>query len=98
MPVLLQCNSTARVAPECQEEALSPKCHGFVRPCRGEPERTDHCEDERRAYETDVTPILAMARYELGGAIEPVDTYRASEWRPRKAQERGRASMSAGIV
>ena len=34
----------------------------------------------------------------LGGAIEPVDTYRASEWRPRKAQERGRASMSAGIV
>jgi L-rhamnose isomerase/sugar isomerase len=54
--------------------------------------------DLRRAYETDVTPILAMARYELGGAIEPVDTYRASEWRPRKAQERGRASMSAGIV
>jgi len=25
--------------------------------------------DLRRAYETDVTPILAMARYELGGAI-----------------------------
>jgi L-rhamnose isomerase/sugar isomerase len=54
--------------------------------------------DLRRAYETDVTPILAMARHELGGAIEPIAAYRASEWRPRKAQERGRASMSAGIV
>ena len=54
--------------------------------------------DLRRAYETDVAPILAMARYELGGAIDPIDAYRTSEWRPRKAQERGRASMSAGIV
>jgi L-rhamnose isomerase/sugar isomerase len=54
--------------------------------------------DLRRAYETDVAPILAMARYELGGAIEPVETYRRSQWRPRKAQERGRASAAAGIV
>lgn len=54
--------------------------------------------DLRRAYETDVAPILAMARYELGGAIEPVETYRRSQWRPRKAQERGRASTAAGIV
>ena len=54
--------------------------------------------DLRRAYETDVAPILAMARYELGGAIEPVDTYRRSQWRPRKSQERGRASTAAGIV
>jgi L-rhamnose isomerase/sugar isomerase len=52
----------------------------------------------RRAYETDVAPILTMARYELGGAIDPIDVYRTSEWRPRKAQERGRASASAGIV
>jgi L-rhamnose isomerase/sugar isomerase len=54
--------------------------------------------DLRRAYETDVAPILAMARYELGGAIDPIETYRTAEWRPRKAQERGRASTSAGIV
>jgi L-rhamnose isomerase/sugar isomerase len=54
--------------------------------------------DLRRAYETDVAPILAMARYELGGAIDPIETYRTSEWRRRKAQERGRASTSAGIV
>ncbi|HVM99719.1 MAG TPA: L-rhamnose catabolism isomerase [Caulobacteraceae bacterium] len=55
-------------------------------------------QDLRRAYETDVAPILAMARLELGGAIDPIDTYRASEWRPRKAQERARASAAAGIV
>jgi L-rhamnose isomerase/sugar isomerase len=54
--------------------------------------------DLRRAYETDVAPILAMARYELDGAIDPVETYRRSQWRPRKAQERARASNAAGIV
>ena len=54
--------------------------------------------DLRRAYEIDVAPILGMARYELGGAIEPIETYRRSQWRPRKAQERGRASGAAGIV
>lgn len=52
----------------------------------------------RRAYETDVAPILAMSRYELSGAIEPVSVYRRSRWRSRKAQERGRASNAAGIV
>jgi L-rhamnose isomerase/sugar isomerase len=52
----------------------------------------------RRAYETDVGPILAMTRYELGGAVEPVAVYRESRWRSRKAQERERASSGAGIV
>ena len=52
--------------------------------------------DLRRAYETDVAPILAMARYELGGAIDPIDVYRTCEWRPRKAQERGRALERGG--
>jgi L-rhamnose isomerase/sugar isomerase len=53
----------------------------------------------RRAYDTDVSPILAMARYELGGAIDPIAAYRASGWRARKAQTRkARASASAGIV
>ncbi len=53
----------------------------------------------RRAYDTDVTPILAMARRELGGAIDPIATYRASEWRARKAHERKPiATGSAGIV
>jgi L-rhamnose isomerase/sugar isomerase len=53
----------------------------------------------RRAYDTDVTPILAMARYELGGAIDPIATYRASEWRVRKAQVRKPVAVGqAGIV
>ena len=53
----------------------------------------------RRAYDTDVTPLLAMVRYELGGAIDPVATYRASEWRPRKAQTRKAPEPAkAGIV
>jgi L-rhamnose isomerase/sugar isomerase len=53
----------------------------------------------RRAYDTDVTPILAMARYELGGAIDPIAAYRASEWRARKAQVRKPIAVGqAGIV
>jgi L-rhamnose isomerase/sugar isomerase len=53
----------------------------------------------RRAYDTDVSPILAMARFELGGAIDPIATYRASGWRTRKAQSRkAPAVASAGIV
>jgi L-rhamnose isomerase/sugar isomerase len=53
----------------------------------------------RRAYDTDVTPLLAMVRYELGGAIDPIATYRASGWRARKAQTRKPpAPAAAGIV
>jgi L-rhamnose isomerase/sugar isomerase len=53
----------------------------------------------RRAYDTDVSPILAMARYEAGGAIDPIATYRASGWRARKAQTRKVAQVAAaGIV
>jgi L-rhamnose isomerase/sugar isomerase len=53
----------------------------------------------RRAYDTDVTPILAMARYELGGAIDPIAAYRTSEWRMRKAQVRKPIAVGqAGIV
>jgi len=53
----------------------------------------------RRGYDTDVLPILAMARYEAGGAIDPIATYRASGWRARKAQTRKVPEIaSAGIV
>jgi L-rhamnose isomerase/sugar isomerase len=53
----------------------------------------------RRAYDTDVSSLLAMARYELGGAIDPIATYRASGWRARKAQTRkAPATAAAGIV
>lgn len=52
----------------------------------------------RRAYRTDVSPILAMARMEAGGAIDVLDTYRRSGWRGRKAQERSPVGLGAGIV
>ncbi len=52
----------------------------------------------RTAYECDVSPILAKARIDRHGAADPVEAYRQSGWRPRKAQERKAATGSAGIV
>jgi L-rhamnose isomerase/sugar isomerase len=52
----------------------------------------------RHAYRTDVTPIVAMARAEAGGAIDALAAYRDSGWRERKAQERKPAGTAAGIV
>lgn len=52
----------------------------------------------RSAYDTDVGPILAMARLEAGGAIDPLAAYRRSQWRARKAQERTPVGLGAGIV
>ncbi|MBL0768521.1 TIM barrel protein [Sphingopyxis sp. XHP0097] len=52
----------------------------------------------RRAYNIDVTPIVAKARAEAGGAIDMIATYRDSGWRQRKAQERQRVGLGAGIV
>jgi L-rhamnose isomerase / sugar isomerase len=48
----------------------------------------------KRAFTTDVSPILAEARRRNGGALDPVATYRASGYRDRKANER--PSMTAG--
>jgi len=53
----------------------------------------------KRAYTTDVSPILAMARLRAGGAIAPIETYRASSYRKPKARERPPVTgTSAGIV
>ncbi|MDX2054366.1 MAG: L-rhamnose catabolism isomerase [Polyangiaceae bacterium] len=53
----------------------------------------------QRAYQTDVEPILQMARLRAGGAIDLVGTYRASGYRKQKAEERPAASGSrSGIV
>ena len=51
----------------------------------------------RGAYRTDVTPILAMARAEAGGAVDALAAYRESGWRDRKAQERKPVGLGAGI-
>ncbi len=52
----------------------------------------------RAAYRVDVSPIVAMARTEAGGAIDVLDFYRQSNWRERKAQERKAVGLGAGIV
>ncbi|MFZ5742990.1 MAG: TIM barrel protein [Pseudomonadota bacterium] len=52
----------------------------------------------RAAYRADLTPLLAMARYEAGGAIDVLSFYRESGWRARKAQERKPVGLGAGIV
>ena len=52
----------------------------------------------RKAYDTDVSPVLAKARYEAGGAIDVIEAYRESGWRKRKAQERKEVGLGAGIV
>ncbi|TGQ44660.1 L-rhamnose catabolism isomerase [Mesorhizobium sp. M00.F.Ca.ET.216.01.1.1] len=51
------------------------------------------------AYRTDVEPILAMARLNTGGAIDPVAAYRAAGYRAKVAAERPAvASGGGGIV
>ena len=53
----------------------------------------------KAAYRTDVEPILAMARLNAGGAIDPVAAYRASGYRARVTAERPAvASGGGGIV
>jgi L-rhamnose isomerase/sugar isomerase len=53
----------------------------------------------KRAYRTDVEPVLAKARQLAGGAIDPIATYRASGYRGRVAAERpASVGGSGGIV
>lgn len=53
----------------------------------------------KTAFRTDVEPILAMARYEAGGAIDPIGAYRAAGYRGKVAQVRPAvASGGGGIV
>jgi L-rhamnose isomerase/sugar isomerase len=42
----------------------------------------------KRAYETDVTALVAEARHRGGGAIDPIAAYRASGYRATKTTER----------
>ena len=52
----------------------------------------------RAAFETDVRPLLAMARAEAGGAMDWLTVYRESGYRARKARERKPVGLGAGIV
>ncbi len=50
----------------------------------------------KRAYRTDVEPILAEARRRTGGAIEPIAAYRASGYRKKVAKERPESRSDGG--
>lgn len=53
----------------------------------------------KRAFTTDVQPILAKARVQRGAAIDPVAVYRASGYRAACAQRRpAQPSFGGGIV
>lgn len=53
----------------------------------------------KSAYNTDVSPILAMARKRSGGAIDPIATYRAADYRLQLASNRpAMRGSSSGIV
>jgi L-rhamnose isomerase / sugar isomerase len=53
----------------------------------------------KQAFITDVSPILAEARRRKGGAIAPIETYRASNYREEKTRERPPvAGSSSGII
>ena len=42
----------------------------------------------KQAYETDVTPLIAAARLERGGALDPVAAFRTSRYREQVADAR----------
>ena len=51
------------------------------------------------AYNTDVSPILAMHRMRAGGAIDPIATYRSANYRKNLESARPSTnSNSSGIV
>ncbi|MGC3938054.1 L-rhamnose catabolism isomerase [Roseobacter sp. EG26] len=52
----------------------------------------------KNGFRTDVEPILAMARFEKGTAIDPVATYRASGYRAKVAAERPAAAGTGGGI
>lgn len=53
----------------------------------------------KRAFTTDVDPILGMARARAGGAIDPVAAFRSSGYRSCKRQERpAETRATSGIV
>lgn len=52
----------------------------------------------RAAFRTDVEPILAMARMQTGGAIDPIATYRASGYRAAVSETRPVVTGAGGGI
>jgi L-rhamnose isomerase/sugar isomerase len=80
----------------------------FVQACLVDRAALDACQERndaimalaalKRAFTTDVTPILAMARRTRGGAIDPVAVYRASRYRQQLAKERPADTRRGGGI
>jgi L-rhamnose isomerase/sugar isomerase len=52
----------------------------------------------KTAFRTDVEPILAMARYEASGAIDPIAAYRAAGYRKQVAEIRPAVQSGGGGI
>jgi L-rhamnose isomerase/sugar isomerase len=53
----------------------------------------------KKAFVTEVSPILGTARHRSGGAIDPIRVYRESQYRKRKGVERPAVNTTnSGIV
>ncbi len=52
----------------------------------------------KQGYRTDVEPILAMARLEAGGAINPVTAYRKAGYRQKVAEVRPASAAGGGGI
>jgi L-rhamnose isomerase/sugar isomerase len=54
----------------------------------------------KKAFNVDVTPILAMARYRKSAAINPIGTYRSLDYRESmdKVRPRDPNATGSGIV
>ncbi|MBR0554327.1 L-rhamnose catabolism isomerase [Ciceribacter sp. L1K23] len=66
--------------------------------CQSDNDALMASETLKRAYRTDVEPILAEARRRAGGAIDPVAAYRTSGYRARKASERPAVKGGSGGI
>jgi L-rhamnose isomerase/sugar isomerase len=52
----------------------------------------------RQAYRTDVSPLIAQARVDAGGALDVLGAFRASGWRKTQARRRQKLAPGTGIV
>jgi L-rhamnose isomerase/sugar isomerase len=51
----------------------------------------------QQAYRTDVRPLIAESRFRLGGAINPLSTFRQLQVRKNLVKERGLKSVATGL-
>jgi L-rhamnose isomerase/sugar isomerase len=51
----------------------------------------------QKAFRTDVRPVVAEARLQAGGAIEPLQAFRSLKVREQLTRERGKKTVSTGL-